>query len=92
MTLEGRIQRELLLYELGFRIGDPMVFFEEITRHKLLHGLLPFELVYSPAQLDAMAAAYTAWHAVQKPVEIIQVGHQLEGFVTLPVLALKEKY
>ena len=92
MTLEGRIQRELLLYELGFRIGDPMVFFEEITRHKLLHGLLPFELVHSPAQLDAMVAAYTAWQVVQKPAEIIQVGHRLEGFVTLPVSALKEKY
>jgi len=91
-TLEGRLQRELLLYELGFRIGDPMVFFEEITRHKLMHGVLPFELVYSPAQLDAMAAAYAAWQAVQKPAEIVQVGHRLEGFVTLPVSALKEKY
>ena len=69
-----------------------MVFFEEITRHKLLHGLLPFELVHPPAQLDAMAAAYTAWQAVQKPAEIIQVGNRLEGFVTLPVSALKEKY
>jgi Protein of unknown function (DUF429) len=92
LTLEGRLQRELLLYELGFRIGDPMAFFEEVTRHKLLHGLLPFELVHSPAQLDAMAAAYTAWQVVQKPAEIIRVGHRLEGFVTLPVSALKEKY
>ena len=92
LTLEGRLQRELSLYELGFRIGDPMACFEEVTRHKLLHGLLPFELVHSPAQLDAMAAAYTAWQVVQKPAEIIQVGHRLEGFVTLPVSALKEKY
>ena len=86
------MQRELLLYELGLRIQDPMIFFEEITRHKLMNGLLPFELVYSPAQLDAMVAAYTAWQITQKPAEIIRLGHQLEGFITLPVSTLKEKY
>jgi hypothetical protein len=92
LTLEGRLQRELLFYELGLRIQDPMVFFEEITRHKLLHGLLPFELVHSPARLDAMAAAYTAWQVMQKPAEAIRLGHRLEGFITLPVSELKEKY
>jgi hypothetical protein len=90
--LEGRLQRELLLYELGLHIHDPMVFFEEITRHKLLNGILPFELVHSPAQLDAMAAAYTAWHVLQKPAEAVRLGHPLEGFITLPVSVLKEKY
>ena len=91
-TLEGRLQCELLLYELGLHIHDPMIFFEEITRHKLLNGILPFELVYSPAQLDAMVAAYTAWHVIQKPAEVVQFGHRLEGFITLPVSILKEKY
>jgi hypothetical protein len=92
LTLDGRLQRELLLYELGLHIHDPMIFFEEITRHKLLNGILPFELVYSPAQLDAMVAAYTAWHVIQKPAEVVQFGHRLEGFITLPVSVLKEKY
>ena len=92
MTLEGRLQRELLFYELGLQIRDPMTFFEEITRHKLLNGLLPFELVHSSAQLDAIAAAYTAWHVMQKPAEVIRFGHRLEGFITLPVSVLKEKY
>ncbi len=92
LTLEGQLQREVLLYELGLQIADPMVFFEEITRHKLMNGLLPFELVHSSAQLDAMAAAYTAWQVIHKPAEVIQFGHRLEGFVTLPVSALKEKY
>jgi hypothetical protein len=92
LTLEGRLQRELLLYELGLHIHDPMVFFEEITRHKLLNGILPFELVHSPAQLDAMVAAYTAWQVIQKPAEAVRIGHHLEGFITLPVSALKEKY
>ena len=71
LTLEGRLQREVLLYELGLQIADPMVFFEEITRHKLMNGLLPFELVHSSAQLDAMAAAYTAWQVIHKPAEVI---------------------
>ncbi|HUI90272.1 MAG TPA: DUF429 domain-containing protein [Anaerolineales bacterium] len=92
LTLEGRLQRELLLYELGLRIRDPMIFFEEITRHKLMNGLLPFELVYTPAQLDAMVAGYTAWQVMHKPAEVIRLGHRLEGFVTLPISALKEKY
>ena len=92
LTLEGRLQRELVLYELGLRIHDPMVFFEEITRHKLMNGLLPFELVHSSAQLDAMVAAYTAWQVMHKPAEAIRFGHRLEGFITLPVSALNEKY
>jgi Protein of unknown function (DUF429) len=92
LTLEGRLQRELVLYELGLRIHDPMVFFEEITRHKLMHGLLPFELVHSSAQLDAMVAAYTAWQVMHKPAEVIRFGHRLEGFITLPVSVLNEKY
>ncbi|HEY9152722.1 MAG TPA: DUF429 domain-containing protein [Anaerolineales bacterium] len=91
-TLEGRLQRGLLLYELGLRIHDPMDFFEEITRHKVMNGLFPFELVHSPARLDAMVAAFTAWQVMQKPAEVIRFGHRLEGFITLPVSALKEKY
>jgi predicted nuclease with RNAse H fold len=91
-TLEGRLQRELLLYELGLKIHDPMIFFEEITRHKLLNGNLPLELIHSSAQLDAIIAAYTAWHVMQKPADVIQLGHRLEGYMTLPVSALKEKY
>lgn len=91
-TLEGRLQRELLLYELGLHIHDPMIFFEEITRHKLMNGLLPFELVHAPAQLDAMIAAYTAWQVMHKPADTIRLGHRLEGFITLPMSSLKEKY
>jgi len=92
MTLEGRLQREVLLYELGLRIQDPMIFFEEVTRHKLMYGLLPFEAIHLPGQLDAMVAAYTAWQVMQKPAETARLGHRLEGYITLPVMALKEKY
>lgn len=62
-SLEGRLQRALILYEEGLQITDPMDFFEEITRHKLLQGVLPAENIYSSRQLDALAMAYVAWTA-----------------------------
>jgi hypothetical protein len=65
-TLEGRIQRALILYEEGLQINDPMDFFEEITRHKLMQGILPLENLYSAKQLDALMAAYVAWMVVQR--------------------------
>ncbi|GAB4504663.1 MAG: hypothetical protein Fur0043_16570 [Anaerolineales bacterium] len=91
-TLEGRLQRQLALYECGLRIKDPMDFFEEITRFKLKKGILPVHLVYVPEHLDALAAAYTAWLAVHKPDEVLAVGDSREGLVILPVKELKEKY
>ncbi len=91
-TLEGRLQRELILFENGVRIKDPMDFFEEITRHKLMNGILPLELVHYPEQLDALVAAYTAWLAIVKPFELTRLGNKQEGFITLPAPVLKEKY
>lgn len=91
-SLEGKIQRQLLLYENGLGIKDPMDFFEEITRHKMLKGNWPEELLYSPDQLDAMAAAFTAWTAAHKPENVITVGDLKEGRIVLPVKDLKEKY
>lgn len=91
-TLEGRLQRALVLFENGIRIRDPMAFLEEITRHRLLHGLLPTELLLLPEQLDALIAAYTAWLAVFKPGEVTRLGNRQEGYITLPAAELKEKY
>jgi hypothetical protein len=59
-SLEGRLQRQLALFEVDLEIPDPMRFFEEITRHRLLKGVLPFDELYTAAELDALAAAYTA--------------------------------
>ncbi|MCC7118225.1 MAG: DUF429 domain-containing protein [Anaerolineales bacterium] len=89
-TVEGRLQRQLLLYERGLRIPDPMDFFEEITRHKTLQGNWPMELLYAPEELNALLAALTAWTAIHKPAEISVVG--AEGQIVLPVGQLKEKY
>lgn len=83
-TLEGKIQRQLMLFEAGVRIKDPMDFFEEITRHKMIKGVWPFDLLYLPEQLDALVAAYTAWLAFHKPEKISTVGDPREGLIVLP--------
>jgi hypothetical protein len=91
-TLEGRLQRQLALYERGVGIKDPMEFFEEITRHRLVKGILPLEYIYGSEELDAILAAYTAYLAVKQPGAVIRVGDESEGQITLPRTALKEMY
>lgn len=90
--LEGRLQRQLILTEQGMGIKDPMDFFEEITRHKLLHGRLPMEFVYAPEELDALVAAYVAWTTVDAPGSLTRVGDDQEGCVFLPVQELLGSY
>jgi predicted nuclease with RNAse H fold len=91
-TLEGRLQRQLILYERGLRIKDPMIFFEEITRFKLIRGILPTDPVYPAEMLDVLVAAYTAWVAINQPDHIISIGDKQEGQIVLPVRELKSKY
>jgi len=91
MTLEGRLQRQLALYEAGLEIKDPMDFFEEITRHRLVQGILPMEYIYAPDALDALAAAFTAYCAVKSPDQMTCLGDEQEGLLYLPG-KLKEKY
>ncbi len=91
-SLEGRLQRQLLLHDHGVRIDDPMDFFEEITRYKLAKGIWPMELLYLPEQLDALVAAYTGWLAVNKAEKILMIGDEKEGRIILPEIELKEKY
>jgi len=91
-TLEGRLQRQLVLYEQGIGIRDPMNFFEEITRHKLFKGALPTDQIYTAEELDAIAAAFTAYQAGCHPERTLKVGDSEEGQITLPVTELKPKY
>ncbi len=91
-TVEGRLQRQLVLYEQGLGIRDPMGYFEELTRHKLLKGVLPLEQVYTPEQLDALAAACTAWMLSRHPERALRLGDPGEGQITLPVSELKARY
>lgn len=91
-TLEGRLQRQLILHEQRLDIPNPMRIFEEITRHRLLQGVLPLENLYLPEELDALAAAYTAWSAAVQPERVTLLGDAQEGQIVLPVAELKKFY
>jgi hypothetical protein len=91
-TLEGRIQRQLILHERELEIPDPMRLFEEITRHRLLQGVWPVEHLYQPSELDALVGAYTAWVAAAQPERILMLGDASEGQIVLPVPELKHRY
>jgi len=91
-TFEGRIQRQLVLYDNEVNVPDSMRLFEEITRHRILCGILPLEDLHSPGELDALVAAYTAWRAASQPDHVCMIGDVEEGQVVLPVAELKERY
>jgi hypothetical protein len=91
-SLEGRIQRQLILYKNDLNIPDPMHIFQEITRHRLLQGILPVEDLYQVEELDALVAAYTAWMAGTQPDQVSIVGDSMEGQIVLPVTEILSKY
>jgi hypothetical protein len=73
-TLEGRLQRSAILYEQGLQLRDPVDMLEEITRFKLIQGVMPLEKLHSPRELDALAAAYLAWLSLNRPGQVIPRG------------------
>jgi hypothetical protein len=83
-SLEGRIQRQLLLQAKGLPVPDAMEFFEEVTRHRLLTGKLPEEKILSTTNLNALISAYTAWVAANRPGEYSLLGEPEEGLIILP--------
>ena len=91
-TLEGRLQRQLILHNQGIEIPDPMRIFEEITRYRILQGVLPLDGLYSPGELDALVAAFTAWAAATSPETVTALGHPDEGQIILPVAEIQSKY
>ncbi len=91
-TLEGRLQRQLVLHANDVGIKDPMEFFEEVTRHWLLKGVLPMQHVYNPEELDALVAALTACVAARGPGSVVGIGDEAEGRIMLPVKSLLESY
>jgi len=91
-SLEGRLQRQLALHDNDLEVPDPMLIFEEITRHRLLKGVLPLDKLYSAGELDALVAAYTARTAALHPENITLLGDPAEGQVVLPGAALKTRY
>jgi hypothetical protein len=91
-TLEGRLQRQLLLYQHKLSIDDPMEFIKGITQQKLLQGILPAHEIYTTGELDALVAAHTAWQAATHPNQVTSLGDASEGLVFLPVAELKRRY
>jgi hypothetical protein len=73
-ALEGRLQRCAILYEQGLQITDPVDMFEEITRYKLIQGILPLDKLPSARELDALVAAYLAWLSANRPGQIVPKG------------------
>jgi hypothetical protein len=86
-TLEGRLQRQLALSDAGLPVPDAMDFFEEITRHRLLRGLLPLDKIYLSEELNALLCAHVAWRAVHQPENVRLLGDTEEGQIVLPLAA-----
>lgn len=84
-SLEGRIQRQLILHDQQLPVPDAMDFFLEITRFKLIQGDLPDQDIQSFEELNALAAALIAWQAAHQPDQIEFLGDPKEGQIALPV-------
>lgn len=91
-SLEGRLQRQMVLYMEGVDLANPVHVIEEVSRHHLLTGELPLDGLYSHDSLDALVGAYTAFLVDQRPGRTSQVGDADEGLITLPVSVLKDSY
>jgi Protein of unknown function (DUF429) len=91
-TLEGRFQRQLVLYQHKLGVPDPMDLVKEATPQSILAGAWPSAKLYTPGELDALVAAYTAWQAANHPDQITPVGDDREGLVIVPVAELKRHY
>lgn len=85
LTLEGRLQRQLTLYEEGIHVKDAMNFFEEVTRFRLIKGVLPADDIHNPGELNALACAYFAWLLHHKPEKTASMGNESEGVIYLPI-------
>lgn len=91
-TLEGRLQRQLILIRKRIDLADPLDALEEITAHHLLAGRLNLDGVQRPDELDAIAAAFTAWQARSIPAEVNWIGGEGDGWMCLPAGGLSENY
>lgn len=91
-SLEGRLQRQLVLYLEGVSVPNPNQVLDEIGQDHLLSGHLPLEMLHSPEELDTLVAAYTAFLAATNPQRISHVGDPKEGWIHLPTADLRDFY
>lgn len=83
-NLEGRIQRQLVLAEMDMDVPDPMIFFEEVTRYKLLKGQISMSGIFTPRELNALICAVTALLLLKSPTSVSSYGNIDDGFIYLP--------
>lgn len=83
-SLIGQLQRQLVLYDLGINLPNPMSYFEELTRYKILQGVLPKDVLYKDTELRALAVAFIAWASQHQADSIETLGDAAEGFILLP--------
>jgi predicted nuclease with RNAse H fold len=91
-TLEGRLQRQLLLEDCGVDVPAALEVFEEITRHRVLAGALEYRGLLSHDELDALISAYTGYLAATRPRQVTWVGDETEGQIVVPVETMKDRY
>lgn len=91
-TSEGRIQRQIVLIQGGLHLKDPLQYYEEITRRKLLQGILPDETIFTSRELDALVSAFTARQSIHFIEDALYLGELQEGQISLPVKSLKDHY
>lgn len=90
--VEGILQRQLILYQEGIDVPDPMAVLEEWTRHRIMVGDLSRRNLYDHDRLDAIMAAYTAFKVSREPDQTVAIGDPTEGQIVLPVPELLESY
>lgn len=83
-SLEGRLQRQLLLWEFGLPLKDPMNFLEEFTRFRLRTSQVPMDQILPGHELRAMIAASTAWLMDNHPKRVEHFGTINAGEIILP--------
>ena len=91
-TLEGRIQRQLILLRERVALPDPMDALEELTAHHILSGRMELKGILGAGELDALLAAFTAWRAYTHPEAVSWLGDDADGWICLPGKELLGKY
>jgi predicted RNase H-like nuclease len=91
-SVRGLLQRQLILYDEGVGVPDPMDILEEWTRHRIMTGQLENKGLFDHDQLDAVMAAYTAFLVAREPHNTIAVGDLIDGQIVLPVPELLDGY
>jgi predicted nuclease with RNAse H fold len=83
-SLEGRIQRQLVLLRERVGLPDPMDALEELTAHHILSGRMELKGIFEAGELDALLAALTAWRVHAHPESVAWLGDDADGWICLP--------